>query len=325
MFKKLKKKISALADTINGVNQSDTTVENPSVSLPNPDGDKTIPMNQLVEKEVNEPKEAKTPVAKQPSVLDNAIDNRDRAVTLIVDAMREATGTNTGALANMTVWVATDGPDYNPLDYSWADAKMVDDLRLALDNAMLEAVGKESINIEFDDAAVLASKPGMVEVVPNVLYVAFRAGAGSRAAEDVPVKAWISIVEGTGSMLRSVYELDSTKKRCFNVGRGAISRKANMYRRNDIVVKENDSDEEMQKMNNHVSGAQMEIVARNGAFYVKASAGGCRSLGGASTKLIHQQNVVDLTDTHTLHPLADGDMIEMGKTVVLLFTLTNPE
>ena len=237
-------------------------------------------------------------------------------VKLIVNSMAGATGTSAKMLADLTVWVAVPSKDFDPLDYAWADERLISDLRLALDNAMLEAVGSRSIVTRFDTVDHIPENARTL--VEDQLYVTWRSEA-PRPKESAPVKARISAVEPMGTLRQSEYLIDSAIKPVWHIGRGAVSPAAGSYRRNDIMIHDADPSAEMQKINNHVSSNHADIVARSGRFYLKACAGGCRSLGGSPTKLVHNDKPIEITDTATLHPLADGDLIELGKSVLLQF------
>ena len=295
MWKNLKKKFESVAGALNGT--ADRQQEPASTAAPSPTG-------------------SEGQQAPKPSSTGNAIDRRDKAVKLIVNSMAGATGTSAKMLADLTVWVAVPSKDFDPLDSAWADERLISDLRLALDNAMLEAVGSRSIVTRFDTVDHIPENARTL--VEDQLYVTWRSEA-PRPKESAPVKARISAVEPMGTLRQSEYLIDSAIKPVWHIGRGAVSPAAGSYRRNDIMIHDADPSAEMQKINNHVSSNHADIVARSGRFYLKACAGGCRSLGGSPTKLVHNDKPIEITDTATLHPLADGDLIELGKSVLLQF------
>lgn len=246
------------------------------------------------------------------SSLDNTIDHRDQAVKLIVESMRHATGTNLPALANLVVWVVVDREDFNPLDYSWADQKMIDNLRLTLDNTMLEAIGRESIRLKY---VVRTQLPKAVEVVKDQLY--YNWSATKARKPDARVRAEISAVDGTGSLKKECYLIDSDVKKRYHIGRGVKSTGSASYRINDIVIDTDNPDSDIQQMNNCVSSTHADIVARDGQLYLQACRGGCRNSGGSPTKLIRDEKAVELDSIDLLYPLSDGDMVELGKSVLL--------
>lgn len=321
MFDRIKKKMSDIAASINGdpvMPAEDDAMRSASESGQWSAASAVMPEPQPSDKHVADD------VRKQrkQSILANAIDNRDRAVRLIVNALQPAAGSNSSNLANLVLWVQVDSRSYDPMDYAWADDRLRDNLRHALDNALLESVGSRSITIKFATSESIDKRNATV-VVENLLYCTWRPSEIER-----PVmyhSAWISVVDGTGSMQSSSYMLDTSKKERYHIGRGTVLRRNGEFRRNDIVINESDPDQQLHKANMCVSGMHADIVSRNGRFWLKACAGGCRGVGGTSTKLIQGDIVRELTDVNALHPLSDGDMIELGKAVILLFTLSKPD
>lgn len=253
--------------------------------------------------------------------VDNAIDTRDRAVKMIVASMRRAAGSNSSALRDLVVWVEVPSHDFNPIDYSWADEKMLKDLRLALDNALLSSVGARSLSLRFATADEISAIQ-TVTVADDQLYFSWEM---PKVEEKIPVeRAAVSVVGDTGSLAEPRYELVAREKTLWKIGRGVIARRVGTFRRNDIVIPENDPDERLDRANRHVSSGHADILFRNEKFCLRACRGGCRGTGGAPTKIIHGDSVTELTDINALYPLADGDLIELGKSVTLVFEIINP-
>lgn len=300
MFNKLKNKLSEIAASINGK----------PVAQPQQQAHSSGPQSEAVRQSA---------IYEQQSILDNAIDNRDQAVRLIVKALKPAAGSNSSALANLVVWVEVESERFDPLKYPWADEKMRDDLRHALDNALLTGVGAKSIVIRFATADTIR-RANPRAIVEHQLYVSWR-------PVDLPKEqhmAWIYAEAGTGSLREQVYTLDSSAKECYHIGRGAMAKNAGLFRKNDIIINETDSDATISHSNQCVSSVQADIIFRKGCFWLKACPGGCRASGGTSTKIYHGETVLELHDVNTLFPLADGDMIELGKSVMLHFSLSKP-
>ena len=104
MWKNLKKKFESVAGALNGT--ADRQQEPASTAAPSPTG-------------------SEGQQAPKPSSTGNAIDRRDKAVKLIVNSMAGATGTSAKMLADLTVWVAVPSKDFDPLDYAWADERLI--------------------------------------------------------------------------------------------------------------------------------------------------------------------------------------------------------
>lgn len=104
----------------------------------------------------------------------------------------------------------------------------------------------------------------------------------------------------------------------FHIGRGEVSNKS-VYRVNDIVIRDDDPDPAKAEINSFVSSEHADIIYRDYRFYLRATRYGCRALGGVATKMIHAGEASELQDDKSLHLLRDGDMIELGKSVLLSF------
>lgn len=326
MIKNFLKKMSDLASSING-KEVDTSVESQPTPQPTPqptlllDSEPdTEPVSGLVSDPDPEPVSEPDPEpAQSSSILNNAIDNRDSAVRKIVDSFRPAIGTSSRDFETLVVYVVYTEKPYDPLLHAWADDKFVDSLRRALDNALLSAVGAENIiltPLHIDNSDLQSAK----EIVPDTIYVTWRSNK-KEMKTDVVCRAKISLVVDTGSLAQPVYYLSTDAKAKYTIGRGKVSRRDNHLRQNDIVINGNDPDPEINELNMRVSSAHADIIVRSGRFYLKAADGGCRSRGGSPTKLIRCEDVIELSDTSAMLPLQDGDIIELGKTVCLLFNI----
>lgn len=305
MIKKILNKLSGLARAING-EQDHNNSKGPSDNVETPAADHAAESTAAAEEKSSD------------SLLDNAIDNRDQAVRMIVGSFRSATGTNSRDFANLTILIPYKETTYNPLLHAWADDRFIDDLRRELDNALLSAVGASKIELKPIHVSEIETD-ACHEVVPETIYVKWSSDVVRK--ETPVVRASVMAVEGTGSIVEAEYILDSSVKMVYHIGRGIISRRDGTLRRNDIVIRDNESDPQLADLNSRVSSAQADIVVCNGRFCLRASSGGCRSKGGAPTKLIRDDRVTELTDTSAMFPLESGDLIELGKSLTLLFTV----
>lgn len=191
------------------------------------------------------------------------------------------------------------------------DDGFLDDLCLALENANLHVIAKANILVEDDKPPENNNFHKALEG----LFIEIR----RTTVEAVSGKARITSVPGFGTLSQNEYVLDSTQKTVFHIGRGEIG-KYGSYRVNDIVVKADETDPEQKVRNNNVSSVHADIVFRNNAFHLKAMPRGCRSTGGSATKIVRTHSKpFELEDTITLSPLHHGDLIELGKNVLLKF------
>lgn len=340
-FKNLGKKIGQLADLINGNDTEDEAVvseKSPTTTEANVKNAKTDNAGLQPETESSPGQDSKSQPQAEPEVkqdaktgakpavmeqpkkqpterelFDNAIDKRNRAIYYLKEEFKSATGSTSSALASLYVYIIVDSEDYDVKKYAWADDTMKSQLRLELDNAMLDGIGRRCLEIRLVTIDNLPERAK--EVIPDTLYYSFLAAPRKQGR----ARGRITVVEGTGSLARNEYILDSEIKQVYHIGRGPMANKPGAYRANDIVVRDNDPDTDLQQRNNHVSSAHADIIASNGRFFLKALKWGCRPMGGACTKLIYDDTDHEIRDTIMRHPLNDGYVIELGKQVVLMY------
>ena len=188
-------------------------------------------------------------------------------------------------------------------------------LRTVFDNHEMEHFGGCEYAFTFgklaDDDNPIIINSGKIEVTP----------IRTEQKDEAAWYAEISILPETGSLEKTSYTLAIEDRKEFHIGRGRVCRKNGTYRINDIVIRDNDSDKTIQNNNNCVSSAHCDIVVKDGIYYLRAMKNGCRTEGGSATKIIRDQIPIELRDVHTLFPLKDGDIIELGKTVMLEFRI----
>ena len=309
-----------LADLINGTDSDDSTAAAATETPQTPAAQEPSPAPQHNTESPRQPLvQPKEEVKSESELFDNAIDKRNRAIQYLKEEFKSATGSTSASLASLYVYVIVDTEDYDVKRYAWADDTMKEQLRLELDNAMLESVGKRTLEIRPITKENLPERAK--EVIADTLYYSFLAAPKRQSR----VRGKITVVEGTGSLAKNEYILDSDKKQVYHIGRGPMANKPGAYRPNDIVVRDNDPETELQQRNNHVSSAHADIIASNGRFFLKALKWGCRPMGGACTKLIYDDTDHEIRDTSMRHPLHDGYVIELGKQVVLLYESLSEE
>lgn len=251
-----------------------------------------------------------------------AIDKRAFVINEFLKKFRNSTGTDTKLMENLVIVVIRDEED-DMAKYDWIGKRFEDDLKRELTNAFLEKIGSKSLQIILKPKS---ETEDCISLIDNQVY--YKWGKADTSVDDkskeIPyerVVASVSIIEGTGSMMQPSYVLDSDRKKIFHIGRGVTSRKGGKYRVNDIVIKDKEADHDLLECNAHVSSTHADIVFKNNKFYIKAAIGGCRAIGGSPTKLVRDENATELRDTNLLYPLEDGDIIELGKNVLLVYSL----
>lgn len=137
------------------------------------------------------------------------------------------------------------------------------------------------------------------------------------------------IVALAGQTEQAEYPLDPTRKTTFCIGRGRTAQApSGRIRTNDIVILNEDDpgfDPQRGGGNGAVSRSHATIrydgVQRRYSLLVDA---GGLPASGNKTKLIHSDDQVERADIPGMgYPLEDGDQIELGGGVTLLFELVN--
>jgi hypothetical protein len=134
-------------------------------------------------------------------------------------------------------------------------------------------------------------------------------------------RARISIFGGRGSLIQDPCELSSEMLekegvKCFNIGRGAFPDVgAGAYRQNHIAV----DDKNNLETNRYVSRAHAHIgFSEIIGFYLQVEYGGSR-LSGNRTRIFRGEEKIEVENVVVKEPLQNGDLIELGKAVVLQF------
>lgn len=139
--------------------------------------------------------------------------------------------------------------------------------------------------------------------------------------KNVVKRANISVFGGKGSLLQEQYELSSEtlekeRRKYYNIGRGEYPDiEGGSYRQNHIAIDDNNNLE----INKYVSRAHARIgYAENIGFYLQVEYGGSR-LSGNRTRIFRGEDKIEVENVEAKEPLQDGDLIELGKSVVLKF------
>lgn len=256
-----------------------------------------------------QPESTPTPVISDIGVLTETLRE------LILEAVAPFAGGD-DSFVGLTVWINSEFSrvaDAEPFKTS---------LRAAFDSMKLRSLGSGDIRVlhgepTAEDAATPLYRKGVLEKGTVWLRL-----TDHQSVKPKSSKARITIVEGLGSCRQPEYILDAAEKKIYRIGRGAVSRKpGSAYRMNDIIIDDNNPDPNVQQLNNFVSSAHADIIVDDGRFYLKAMPSGCRAMGGSSTKIIRDQEPYELRDTQSTFALQNGDIIELGKSVLLQFSL----
>lgn len=133
----------------------------------------------------------------------------------------------------------------------------------------------------------------------------------------------ISIFGGAGSLLQEQYLLssDDMKKKMltsYNIGSGQFPRIPTGYRENHIAIDDNPNSP-MAEKNKYVSRMHAHIgFSEKFGFYLQVEKDGTR-LMGKRTRIFRGEEKIECDNPQAKIPLQTGDLIELGKAVVLRY------
>lgn len=143
----------------------------------------------------------------------------------------------------------------------------------------------------------------------------------------VSYKAEITIYGDAGSLLQDKYILSSEdmKKRmisAYNIGAGHFPKIPSGYRENHIAIDDNPESPMVEK-NKYVSRMHAHIgCSEIFGFFLQAELDGTR-LVGKRTRIFRGEQKIEMDNPQVKEPLQDGDLIELGKAVVLRYVEIN--
>ena len=193
------------------------------------------------------------------------------------------------------------------------DRKFQEQLRLKLDDLGFSSLSNGKIELFEKEPPADAT-----DVYGNMIFAELL--SKESATLQAPRKARISVFRGKGSLRQPEYLLDTEtdKKKMYCIGRGDISTKGGLLRENDIIINDNEADPAIADLNKYVSSSHANIEVRDGGFYLRAMPGG---LGTNATKYIRDGKLFKIETESMLYPLKDGDIIELGRSVMLKFEI----
>lgn len=160
-----------------------------------------------------------------------------------------------------------------------------------------------------------------VEIQVPALSVYFQEILPDVVTQDIAKRAIISVYGNKGSLIQPQYELSSEvlkteHRRYFNIGRGEFpDMDGKGYRQNHIAI----DDVKNLESNRFVSRAHARIgYSDKLGFYLQVEYGGSR-LSENRTRIFRGEEIIEVENTEVKEPLHTGDLIELGKAVVLKF------
>lgn len=139
----------------------------------------------------------------------------------------------------------------------------------------------------------------------------------------VSCKAEISIFGEAGSLLEDKYilspeDMDEKTITSYNIGAGKFPKIPTGYRENHIAIDDNPNSPMVEK-NKYVSRTHARIgFSKKFGFYLQVEKDGSR-LMGKRTRIFRGKEIIECDNPEAIIPLQDGDLIELGKAVVLRY------
>ncbi|GAB6120560.1 FHA domain-containing protein [Dysgonomonas termitidis] len=215
-----------------------------------------------------------------------------------------------------TLYVAGTNDDLNyQAEINKAD--FLNDLLLALENANITAVANVPWTIKTELPPENAA--GISEVMPGIRLQYVNKVAEATPAQPVHTKARVSIWHGRGSLVQNSYQLDSTKQKTYNIGRGEFNEET--FHENHIVINDRESNPDKNELNTYVSRMHAKIVFVEGkGFCLQVLPGGSKLASNGRTRIIHgEDSSVEAQNLNVRYQLFNGDIIELGRKVLLKF------
>ena len=176
------------------------------------------------------------------------------------------------------------------LDFAYA-VDLGDHARYARINGRLSSLPVREGTPAEGAVAIGLSKRGKLN--PGKVFVTFQ------EARTVSEKAVVKVYWDKGSLMDGSYEVDPSTRTRWRIGRGQTSNRQDYsFRTNEIVIRTDDPDEEIQALNNHVSSAHADLVYREGRYYLQVLPSGSVA-GSNSTRIIRDQPCTDAWSSAT--------------------------
>ena len=248
------------------------------------------------------------------SGMDNAVDAKKSVIDALLSRFKQLRfNEGNGNIRRVTIWVAD--PVYIRLIMN---DEFVNQLHTEIENHLISALTKSEINVRMGKPS---SKIQSSCILEEAIWFSFLIEEDVK--KHISGKARISIAGGRGSLMKKCYDLNVTERTVFHIGRGeSETNRERPYRENQIAVNDQEKDKALKELNFHVSASHADLIYDNEAFYLKATPYGCRP-DGSKTAVIREgangSEEYELRDSESRFRLRDGDLVELGGAVLLLF------
>lgn len=248
---------------------------------------------------------------------DNAVETKKKIIETLVSRFKQLRFDSSSIrILKVTLWVAD--PIYISLLKNDA---FVEQLHTEIENNFIDSLRNAEILVRMGKPATKVQASCILE---DAIWFSFTIQEDKEVTSKKVTR--ISVVGNRGSLKKKVYELDVEKRILYHIGRGDTEQnRSRPYRENHIIVDDTEKSKILMELNRHVSGSHADIIYDEGFFYLKATPFGCRP-DGSKTSVIREKpegtEEFEIRDADTRFRLRDGDLIELGESVVLLFSIS---
>lgn len=289
-------------------------------------------VKKVKEKEVQKGKEPKTEVKKEPKARSKKATNESQKAEAKAETKPTAKPVeDKQSLAKLIVSLLTELIDESAMTIGKTLVLWMDSDQLTYDSYSTEAYRTQILGALANECGFNFEKLECKNGIPDKGIKATPIGKSGKvflqivakqeeAPKAVCCKAKISIFGGKGSLLQEQYILSSEDikdKKVYNIGAGQFPKECG-YRENYIAIDDNPESPQVE-LNKYVSRTHAHIgFSDKFGFYLQVELEGSR-LRGKRTRIIRGQNFIECENPQAIEPLQTGDLIELGKAVVLRY------
>lgn len=198
---------------------------------------------------------------------------------------------------------------------SLSNSDFLDELRVKMSDEL--GVSFKNVSLDNDDV----SDKKICTLVTNNVFLEIK---DNKVKTDIKIVK-ISVLNKCGSIIGDTVEIDTEfiktlPNQRVNIGRGQNSNLDDgTYRENYIAICDDEQNPQY-KYNQHVSRCQA-YIKYNRAFYLYVELGGCRITNGRTRLFRGGELFMDMNNPKMPVKLQNGDVIELAKSVNLLFSI----
>lgn len=323
IFKKISKGFNKFSQKLGDALQNEETAQNEESVQ-----DAPVDEKQEQNVEADEPQQKEEPTSREPDPIKKEaakepvppkeepkmLDDKESLLRNVVSTLaKRVEFKNAMNGKKLVVWLDCDRLTFSAYD--------TDSYRQQMLSTLLNEKG-----FEFEQVAFSLGKPALelhaTKIGDNDLEY-LQVIEEEKVPEQVSCKAVISVFGEAGSLAQDKYILSSEDMKekmitCYNIGAGKFPKIPTGYRENHIAIDDN-PDSPMVEKNKFVSRMHAHIgFSDKFGFYFQVEKDGTRLLG-KRTRIFRGEETIECENPEVKIPLQDGDLIELGKAVVLRY------